>query len=272
MAGIIVDKDRCTGCSICAEICPLAIIDSADATHLPLAKEAEAARCINCGHCEIYCPTGALTLNYALDEKTDEAVELGEISPNDLGIYLKSRRSVRHFTGEKVEKEKIERLLDIVRYSPSGMNAQPVQWLVAYDEKEVQRLAELTIDWMRYLSKSENPLSAYAARLVAAWERGIDPICWNAPHILMAHIPEHNPIAPTDAVIALTYFDVAAPAFGLGTCWAGFLAGAARFWEPMKEALAMPTGRIIAYAMLFGYPQHKIYRIPRRNPVKIIWR
>jgi nitroreductase len=143
---------------------------------------------------------------------------LGEISTDHLGIYIKSRRSVRHFASEKVEKEKIEKILDIVRYAASGMNSQPVQWLVIYDEKEVQRLAGLTIDWIRYISENKTPLSAYATRLIAAWERGIDPICWNAPHLLIAHIPKNSLTAPTDAIIALTHFDITAPAFGVGTC------------------------------------------------------
>ncbi len=40
---------------------------------------------------------------------------------------------------------------------------------------------------------------------------------------LFAHIPEGNPMASVDAIIALTHFDIAAPAFGIGTCWAGFV-------------------------------------------------
>jgi nitroreductase/NAD-dependent dihydropyrimidine dehydrogenase PreA subunit len=272
MTGIIVDQDRCTRCSICAEICPFGLVDPADEQHLPQIAETKATSCNNCGHCEVFCPSGAITLDYALDENGRGTVESAEISPDHLGTYLKSRRSVRHYTARKVEKEKIEQILDIARYAASGMNSQPVQWIVAYDKKEVKRLAELTIDWMRYLSGSKNPMSAYAIRLVAAWERGFDPICWNAPHLLIAHIPENNPVAPTDAIIALAHFDIAAPAFGLGTCWAGFVAGAARSWKPMQEALALPEGRAVAYAMLFGYPKYKTYRIPRRNPVGIDWR
>jgi nitroreductase/NAD-dependent dihydropyrimidine dehydrogenase PreA subunit len=272
MAKIIVDQDRCTRCSICATICPLGIVDSADEIHLPQVTETKASSCINCGHCEAFCPSGALTLNFALDEKRAEAIDSGAISSDHLGTYLKSRRSIRHYTAQKVKKEKIEQILDIARYAASGMNSQPVQWIVAYDEKDVKRLSGLTIDWMRHLSESNNPMSAYAVRLVAAWECGIDPICYNAPHLLFAHIPENNPIAPTDAIIALTHFDIAAPAFGLGTCWAGFVAGAARSWKPMQEALALPAGRVIAYAMMFGYPQYKTYDIPPRNPVQVMWR
>ena len=59
--------------------------------------------------------------------------------------------------------------------------------------------------------------------LVTAWERGVDAICWNAPHLLVAHIPENQMSGPTDGIIVLTHFDISAPAFGVGTCWAGFL-------------------------------------------------
>jgi methyltransferase (TIGR00027 family) len=76
----------------------------------------------------------------------------------------------------------------------------------------------------------------------------------------------------TDGIIALTHFDIAAPSFGVGTCWAGFLTASARSWKPMQEALGLPQRRVISYAMMFGYPQHKAYRIPRRNPVQITWR
>ena len=254
-------------------VCPLGIIDSADEAHLPQVQEANAPRCVDCGHCEVSCPAEALKLNLASDEACDQIIEPGKIAPESLGIYLRSRRSVRRFIHQNVEKEKIEQVLDIARYAASGGNMQPVQWLVIYDEKEVQRLAGLTIDWMRHLSESKNnPLSAYADQLIAAWEQGIDPICRSAPHLLIAHIPEDRPIAPVDAIIALTHFDIAAPAFGLGTCWAGFLSLGAASWEPLQRALALPPGRIFAYAMMFGYPQYRTYRIPRRNPVHVTWR
>ena len=269
---IIVDQDKCTGCNICSKICPIGVVDPADENHLPEVKEAKASSCMNCGHCEVFCPSGALTLNFALHEKDARTIDPVEISPEQLEYHLKSRRSVRYFTSQNVEKEKIEQILDIVRYAASGMNAQPVEWMVVYDEKEVKRIAALTIDWLRSLSGGNSPMSAYATGLVAAWEHGADPICCGAPHLLIAHIPQDSPTAPTDAIIALTHFDTAAPAFGVGTCWAGFVAGAARMWKPMQEALELPAGRITGYAMMLGYPQYKIYGIPRRNPARIIWR
>jgi nitroreductase len=38
-----------------------------------------------------------------------------------------------------------------------------------------------------------------------------------------------------DAIMALTHTDIAAPAFGVGMCWAGFLAIADQTWEPLLE-------------------------------------
>jgi len=79
--------------------------------------------------------------------------------------------------------------------------------------------------------------------LIAAWDRGVDAICWKAPHLLVVHIPENHviaPVGPTDGIIALTHFDILAPAFGIGTCWPGFLTMAVGSWKTLQEALALP--------------------------------
>ena len=131
----------------------------------------------------------------------------------DLGIYIKKRRSVRHFTKEPVPKEKILKILDIARYAASGGNGQPVQWRIVYDPEEVHRLASLTVDSMKTLKNSSHPMSGYIPSLIAAWEAGNDPICRGAPHFVIAHIPTGNPVATVDAFIALTHFDITAPAF-----------------------------------------------------------
>jgi len=272
MATILVNQDLCTRCGICSVVCPVSIVDPADENSLPRVQDARAGMCIRCGHCEISCPSQALLLNYLPDEKISLPAGAGTISPEDLGVYLKRRRSVRHFTKEPVPRETIAGILDIARYAASGGNGQPVQWLIVHDPAEVRRLAGLSIDWMRTLQGSSHPMSAYIPSLIAAWESGYDPVCRGAPHLAIAHIPEGNPVVTVDALIALTHFDIVAPAFGVGTCWAGFLSMAAVAHKPLQEALAFPAGRSYAYALMFGYPQYKTYGIPRRNPVQVTWR
>ena len=268
---ILVDQNLCTRCGICSDVCPMAIVTLADDNTLPIVKDAVAGMCIQCGHCEVSCPSQALLLNVRRDEKVPLPAGAGAISSDDMEFYLKKRRSVRHFTKDAVPKEKILEILDIVRYAASGGNGQPVHWIVVHDPKRVKKIAGLTVEWMKTLMGTNHPMSGYVPVLIGAWDRGRDVICRDAPHLLFAHIPEGNPVASVDAIIALTHFDVAAPAFGIGTCWAGFVAMAAVSYEPLQKELDLPAGRKCAYAMMFGYPQYKVYGIPRRNPVAVTW-
>ncbi|MCX6690002.1 MAG: nitroreductase family protein [Methanoregula sp.] len=270
-ATILVDQDLCTRCGICSIICPMAIVEPANENTLPTVVDAKAGMCIQCGHCEASCPMQALLLNVRPDEKVSLPAGAGTVSAEDMTFYLKKRRSVRHFTKDHVPKEKILEILDIARYAASGSNGQPVQWLVVHDPKKVKKIAGLTVEWMKTLLNTAHPMSGYVPMFISAWEQGYDVICRDAPHLVFAHIPEDNQMASVDAIIALTHVDVAAPAFGIGTCWAGFVAAAAMFYEPLQKELNLPAGRKCAYVMMFGHPQYKVYGIPRRKPLVVTW-
>jgi nitroreductase/NAD-dependent dihydropyrimidine dehydrogenase PreA subunit len=271
MALILVDQDLCNRCGICSLVCPVRVIDPVDELTLPRVPQGKDSLCIRCGHCEVTCPSGALVLTGRSPEGPGRPATPG-IPPETLGTYLKSRRSVRHFKPDPVDRQTIEGILDIARYAPSGGNRQPVEWLVLHDPAEVRRIAELTMEWIRGLAGSSHPMGPYAPVLSAAWEGGEDVICRGAPHLLIPHIPAGNPMALTDAIIALTHVDIAAPSFGVGTCWAGFVAIALAAHPPVQENLALPAGRVPAYAMMLGYPGYRMYRIPERNPLRVTWR
>lgn len=272
MSHIIVDQDHCTGCGICVKICSSDIIELVEEAHLPHVPEENILRCLYCGHCEAFCPSHALILNLRPEDKDLLPAGAGNVSIEDIAFYLKKRRSIRHFTREPVPKEKILEVLDIARYAASGTNGQPVQWLVVHDPEKVRKIAELTIEWMKTLLDTPHHISGYVPALISAWDQGYDIICRGAPHLLFAHIPEDNQIASVDAIIALTHFDLSAPAFGIGTCWAGFVAAAAMFYEPLQKELGLPAGRKSAYAMMFGNPEYKVYGIPRRKPLEVMWK
>ena len=67
---------------------------------------------------------------------------------------------------------------------------------------------------------------------------------------------ENAIVGHTDSIIALTIFDLMAPSFGLGACWAGLLHRAAVEYQPLKEAIGIPDC-ILQYPILFGYPKYK---------------
>ncbi|MFZ2456978.1 MAG: nitroreductase [Candidatus Altiarchaeia archaeon] len=57
---------------------------------------------------------------------------------------IRTRRSMREFSGKKVSKEIIEEILEAGRWAPSGMNNQPWRFVVVSDKKTNELLSEQT--------------------------------------------------------------------------------------------------------------------------------
>ena len=52
----VVDKNECTGCGVCADVCPTEAITVKDVAMV------NAEECTDCGACVDECPTGAISL------------------------------------------------------------------------------------------------------------------------------------------------------------------------------------------------------------------
>ena len=112
----------------------------------------------------------------------------------------------------------LQRLLQTAAYAPSGHNFQPVHWLVLEQPAEVQRMASIVVDWMRFMIAQQQQIAQayHFDRVVHAWENGLDRILRGAPHVVVAHGPKDLPVSQSSCTIALTYLDLAADSLGLG--------------------------------------------------------
>ena len=187
--------------------------------------------------------------------------------------FLRSRRSIRFFNDQRIEKEKIRRLIEIGRYAPTASNTQLVEWLVLTDKEEIRDIARQTVDWMRLVmeKKPHSPGIAYMPMIIAAWDLGHDAVLRGAPALVVASAPKEANNGMVDLTLALSYFELAAPTLGLGTCWAGLLQGALLAHPPLKEALGLPEHHPHHYPMMLGYPKAKYFRLPERKQPKITW-
>ena len=274
MSLFTVDKGKCRKDGICVAVCPAWIIELKDNSDAPTPSDDAEALCINCGHCVAACPHGALSHRAMTPEQCTPIVQARQPDVNQVGQFLGSRRSIRTYQNKAVERQVLIKIVDIVRLAPSGINSQPVEWLIIYDSKEVQRLAGCAIEWMRVMLKDRPQFAASLRmdRTVKRWESGVDSICRRAPHVFIAHAEKDNPMAASSCTIALTHLELVVHAFGLGACWAGYLDAAARFWPPMKKELGLPVGHVSFGAMMVGYPKFNYYRIPLRKEMSITWR
>jgi nitroreductase len=155
-------------------------------------------------------------------------------------------------------------LIDIVRWAPTAMNLQPVEWIIIANPDETRRMAGKAVDWMR-----RNNL--YTG-LVEAWDRKArDEVLRGAPHAFIAHAHEEGLKPVEDCTIALTYLELAAWAQGLGACWAGAFTNAINHYHPLASTLNLPERHRVYGAMMIGYPDVEFKRIPPRNDAKIKW-
>ena len=274
MGLFVVDESKCARDGLCAAVCPQAIITMKGEGAVPKPRKRAAGHCISCGHCVAVCPNGALSHR---DMSPDQCPPIREellLDADQAEHFLRSRRSIRNYKDEIVDKETIARLIDIARYGPSGHNTQPVKWLVVHEREALRQMVGMVIDWMRDMLKNQREVAKglHMDIIVGAYKFGFDAVCRGAPHIIVAHAPRDAMPAPAACTIALAYLDLAAPALGLGTCWGGYFMAAANQWEPLKEALALPNEDVVYGAVMVGYPKFKYRRLPVRNRPEVTWR
>ncbi len=268
-----VDEEKCKRDKICIDECPAKIIQFKDEKGVPVPVEGADEFCIQCGHCVAVCPHGALSHQSMTPDQCPPVKREWLLDREKVEHFLRSRRSIRTFKEDAVDRDVITRLIDIARYAPSGHNMQPVQWLVIYNRERVHELAGHVVDWMRIMLREQQAMAMAMNldKVVAAWEMGMDRVCRDAPHVIVTYAEKKDRTAQTSCTIALTYLELAVPSFGLGACWAGFFGAAAALWPPMQEALALPEGHISFGAMMIGYPKYRYHRLPLRKDPRIIW-
>lgn len=231
--------------------------------------------CNRCGHCVAVCPHGALSHTKIPIEDCPTIKKKLSINEKQAVQFLRSRRSIRFYKDKPVEKEKIQRLIEVARYAPTGGNSQLVEWLVLRDKSKINKIASLTINWIRQVLK-EDPQGVvrapYLPLIVKAWEAGYDSVLRNAPVLVVASTRVEVINGMVDLTLALSYLDLVAPTMGLGTCWAGLLQGALLSSPSLKEILGIPEQHPRHYPMMLGYPRVKYYRLPGRKPPKITFK
>jgi len=272
MALLTINADTCNRDGLCAAVCPIGIITYAKG-ELPQPTDDAADYCIACGHCVAVCPTASLShQKMAADQCPPVRTEL-QLSAAQSEQFLRSRRSIRAYKDQPVDRQQIVKLIEIASHAPSGHNSQPVQWRVIDDRSQIEKLAGTVIDWMRWMIDNQPELAAqlHMPRAIKRWEAGHDVILRRAPALVVAHAAKGARPAPAACTIALTYLELAAGPLGLGACWAGYFWAAAQGFPATIAALDLPDGHQCYGALMLGYPRFAYRRLPLRNKPDITW-
>jgi nitroreductase len=167
----------------------------------------------------------------------------------------------------------LAKLIDIAHYAPTGTNSQLVKWIAINSREKVMEFTGEVVEVFRKMVAENNPVVARFGipRLIAAWDGGSDIITRGAPGLVFAYTPDAYGLGRIDCTSALSYFDLAAPTLGLGTCWAGFIMLTIAQHPQLQNLVGIPEGHACHGVMMVGYPKYKYRRLPVRNKAEISW-
>ena len=259
-----IDGQKCIRCGKCGAICPMRIFGLAKETVPSIADYADQG-CIECGHCVAICPAGAITAGDVTPENSPKNRPERLPSFDQFAELVRYRRSIRHFKPDKVRTEDLDRIFELLRWSPTAKNMLPLRWVVINNYDELHRIAGIVIDSMRGKEKTE--------AMVAAWDAGYDWILRGAPCLIFAWTDPDAEWYAFDSGIGAEIVDLAAPTLGLGSCWAGFFMRAAALLPHLRGEVGLPEASRIGAALMLGYPDNETYlRTPFRPACSVEYR
>ena len=272
MLQFTIDQELCIKCGLCSKDCPVKIINLEEG--FPAIASDSEDRCLRCQHCLAICPTGALSI---LGHYPAQSQPLKDSfpTPEQLESLIKGRRSVRQYRDENVDQKVIQKLFDVARYAPTGINLDQVRFYVIDDKaameifrREVYTALSELIDAGK-LAEKYNGFSGFPK----AWhEKGVDVLFRGAPHFVVATGPKDGLCSNADCMIALSYFELYAQSMGIGTVWNGLMSWTLDALVPeLQRRLGIPEDYMIGYAMSFGKPAIKYQRTVNQGKADTVY-
>ena len=265
MKNFIIDKEKCISCGLCVKDCSTAAL-SLDSENKPTIID---SRCMECQHCLAVCPTGAISI---LGKNPDLSEEVPIINSQEVLNTIKTRRSIRQFKNEDISEEMFEKLQNALNYVPTGRNNHNLLFSITKSRKETDVIRNYVRNELLRRLKTF-PFNLFVkkyARYIKLFEKGIDVIFRNAPHVVVACSPKNAPCADVDPIIALSYLELYANSLGLGTCWCGLAQYCFKLLPKLTSMFKIPKGYKPVYVMLLGVPDIKYKRMTQPNAYEFI--
>jgi len=139
---------------------------------------------------------------------------------------IRTRRSIRKYTGDPVPEEMLNQILEAGRWAPSANNSQPWNFIILRDKKLRKEIAEAAT-YGKFLADA--PLGIAVV---------VDPRA------------STHPVA--DGAIATQNMLLAAHALGLGACWIGSYGSV--YEDKVKEMLKIPKEKRLLSIISMGFP------------------
>ena len=166
---------------------------------------------------------------------------------------VQRRQSVRGYTPQPVEKEKIEACIEAARVAPSACNAQPWRFVVVTDPTLKNAVADATASrvlGMNHFTK-QAPVHVVVVREPKNFTAGVGSVL------------KQKDYAMYDVGIATAQLCLQATELGLGTCILGWFDE-----KKVRRLLNIPRSKRIDLIITLGYPASEEIRPKVRKEMK----
>lgn len=229
-------SEQCTGDGICVEVCPKDVLEVVGGKARTVAGTQE--HCLRCAQCVLVCPREALTLD-ALPGETYERAPKWSFSYEDLLAFLRTRRSVRRFKDQPVDRAMIDQVLEACASAPPAFPPHPTEVVVLDQREDIEKLKLALVNgYDKLLGYFRNPIARFQIRRKRGPEtfhalethvlnivrhdnirfraHGVDRYLYGAPVLLLFHANRWVAAHQNSGMVVATYAMLAAHGLGLG--------------------------------------------------------
>lgn len=179
---------------------------------------------------------------------------------NEILHTIYTRRAVRKFKKDPVDRSVIEQIIDAGRMAPSAMNKQPWHFHVLTDPKLIKIFSASIMNAGKFgmlkagLKEAVNAIlhpGTYHLKDGLDFFSAEDPIFHGAPVVIFISSPKSSEWAPLDVGMCAQNMMLAAKALGLDSCPIGL----ARFIEQSElyAKLNIPSSNHVNLAIILGF-------------------
>jgi nitroreductase len=180
---------------------------------------------------------------------------------------IRSRRSIREFTGAPVSDETVRTIIGAGIEAPTGMGIQPWRFVVVRDARLMEEISDFC---KPILARSLEGVTDETARTYRQLleDPGFD-IFHHAPVLVIVAGDKRDPMSVYDCSLCAGNMLLAASAMGLGRCWIGSAEVVQEHPELMARLRIPDHFRIIA-PLIFGHPAAEPEK-PGRREASVTW-
>ena len=158
---------------------------------------------------------------------------------------IKTRRSVRSYTEQPIEREVIEKIAEAASYAPSWKNSQTIRYWIVSDHEKIKKIADEGVCGFEFNANTLKRCTMLAVQTVVTGTCGYEPDGSFSTN-------KEDGWEMYDAGVSAQTFCLAAHEYGVGTVIMGLIDD-----EKISQILGIPETETVSSLIAMEYPSEE---------------